>query len=117
MNIKDIDKNFDTTFTAPEDIEWFSVQTPPFSLHGIFYSEEEHTYRRMPRDIAGAVNPGVSRLSKNTAGGRVRFQTDSPYIAVRMESLFESPSPHLTIAGKFGVTIYADRGINRAERQ
>ena len=41
MDIKQIDKNFDTTFVAPDDIEWFSVRQFPFSIHGIFYSEEE----------------------------------------------------------------------------
>ena len=41
MDIKQIDKNFDTSFTPPEDMEWFSVLEQPFSVHGIFYSEEE----------------------------------------------------------------------------
>ena len=38
---KKIDKNFDTTFIPPEDIEWFSARENPFSIHGVFYSEEE----------------------------------------------------------------------------
>lgn len=109
MDIEHIDKNFDTSFTPPEDIEWFSVRDLPFSVHGVFYSKDEGLYRRLPKDIADATNSGVSHLSKNTAGGRIRFATDSPYIAVRAEELFERPVPHMTIAGKCGITIFVNR--------
>jgi lysophospholipase L1-like esterase len=109
MDIKKIDKNFDTTFVSPADIEWFSIQEVPFSVHGIFYAEEEGLYRRLPKGIADATNEGVAHLSKNTAGGRVRFITDSPYIAVRLEEPFEPPCSHMTIAGVYGVSVFADK--------
>ena len=109
MDIRRIDKNFDTGFTPPEDIEWFSVNEQPFSVHGVYYSEVEGLFRRLPKEVADAVNDGVSHLSKNTAGGRVRFATDSPYIAVRAEEPFEKPVPHLTVAGKCGVTLFTNR--------
>ena len=109
MDIKKLDKNFDTTFVAPDDIEWFSIQEKPFSIHGITYSEEEGLYRRLPKNIADATNDGVSHLSKNTAGGRVRFATNSPYIIVRVEEPFEAPFPHMTIAGKDGVSLFVDK--------
>jgi hypothetical protein len=86
MDIKTIDKNFDTSFVAPDDIEWFSIREMPFSVHGVFYSEEEGLYRRLPKDVADATNEGVSYLSTKTAGGRVRFATDSPYVVVRVEA-------------------------------
>ena len=108
MDIKKIDKNFDTTFALPEDVEWYSIRENPFSIHGIFYSEEERLFRRLPKGIADATNMGVSHLSKNTAGGRVRFMTDSPYIVVRMVEPYESPFSHMTIAGKCGVSIFAN---------
>ncbi len=108
MDIKKIDKNFNTTFIAPGDIEWFSGRETPFSVHGITYSEEEGLYRRMPKEIAEATNDGVAHLSKHTAGGRVRFATNSPYIAVRLEEPFEIPFSHMTIAGTNGVSVFSD---------
>ena len=108
MDIKQIDKNFDTTFIPPEDIEWVSVRELPFDVRGVFYSEEEGLYRRLPKDVADATNEGVAHLSKHTAGGRVRFVTDSPYIAVRLEEPFEQPFSHMTIAGKCGVSLFVD---------
>ncbi len=80
MNIKEFDKNFDTTFNAPEDIEWFSVNEAPFSLHGVFYAEEEGLYRRMPREIADAVNPGISHLSKTQLVAEYVFK-QTPHIS------------------------------------
>ena len=108
MDIKTIDKNFDTSFVAPDDIEWFSIREMPFSVHGVFYSEEEGLYRRLPKDVADATNEGVSYLSTKTAGGRVRFATDSPYVVVRVEEPFEQPTPHFTIAGRAGVTLFVN---------
>ena len=108
MDIKDIDKNFDTSFEAPADLEWFSARETPFSTHGVYYAEEEGLYRRIPKEVADSVSVGVSHLSKNTAGGRIRFITDSPYVAVRAVEPFEPPFSHMAISGKCGVTIFAN---------
>lgn len=108
MDIREIDKNFDTSFTPPEDIEWHSVRELPFSIHGVYYSEGEGAFRRMPRDIAEAMNDRVSVLSRYTSGGRVRFATDSPYVAVRVEEPFVAPVSHMTMAGKYGLTVFMD---------
>ena len=106
MDIKKIDKNFDTTVVAPEDIEWFSVLESPFSIYGVTYSQEEGLFRRLPKDVAVATSEGVAHLSTHTAGGRIRFATDSPYIAIHAEEPFEAPMAHMTFAGKYGFTIF-----------
>lgn len=106
MDIQKIDKNFDTSFVVPEDLEWFSVREAPFVTFGVTYSEEEGLYRRMPREDADAVSVRVSSLSCCTAGGRVRFVTDSPYLAVRVEEPFGAPAPHMTVAGRCGVAVF-----------
>ena len=107
MDIKAIDKNFNTSFTPPNDIEWFSIEETPFIIHGVAYCEEG-LYRRLPKEIAEKTNEGVAHLSKNTAGGRVRFCTNSPYIVVRVEEPFEMPVSHMTVVGKCGVSLFVD---------
>jgi len=109
MDISKVDKNFDLTFTVPEDIQWFSIREQPFAIHGITYSEEEGQFRRLPKAVAEVTNEGVARLSKHTAGGRVRFVTDSPYIAVHLEEPFAPPSSHMTALCKYGVTLFTER--------
>ena len=111
MDIKSVDKNFDTSFIVPEDLEWHSIRECPFSVHGVTYSEEEGVYRRLPKEVADATNDGVAMLSTNTAGGRVRFITDSPYVAVRMEEPFVSPFPHMTLAGQCGISLFVNNAF------
>lgn len=108
MDITKIDKNFALSFTPPEDLEWHSVLSAPFSLHGAWYSEEEGLFRRVPKDVADATNPGVMYLSKNSAGVRVRFSTNSPYIAVHLDLEFAEPFSHMTVAGKCGISLFVD---------
>ena len=74
MRIEEIDKNMkiETTIDEP-DLIWLDAKELPFSLHGVFYDEEEGCYLRMPKNIAKTVSTGVDNLNFRTAGGRVRF--------------------------------------------
>ena len=109
--LKNIDKNFDLSFEAPEDIEWFSVREEPFETYGIFYSEQDGLYRRLPKDVADATNEGVSGLSKHTAGGRVRFETNSPYVVIKAKEEYAKPVSHITICAKCGFALYVDNNF------
>ena len=113
MDIRAIDKNFDTKFDAPDGLVWHSVHDAPFATYGIDYSEAEGLYRRLPREVADSVSPRVSDRAKCTAGGRIRFTTDSPFVAVRVESPFSVPFSHMTVAGEFGVSIFINRRFLR----
>lgn len=50
----------------------------------------------MPEKGAKTVNEGVCALHVNTDGGRVRFVTDSPYVAVCAKM------PHIPLTGSAG---------------
>ncbi len=103
--ICDVDPNFRGGFTAEKkDIVFHDVRRAPFSVHGIFY--EDGKYRRLPENVARSVSAGVHFLHANTAGGRVRFQTDSPYIAIsaRMENICKMD--HFALTGSAGFDLY-----------
>ena len=108
MDIQRIDRNYDTGFELPEDVEWYSVEEAPFAVHGVSFCAEEGLYRRLPRAVAEATSEGVAALATKTSGGRVRFATDSPYVVVRVEEVFEAPVPHYSIAGRSGLTLFRD---------
>ena len=105
MNIAEIDKNFKFGQVG-DDVEWFDILEAPFSVHGVYYEPSEQMYRRLPKEVADATNEGVTYLSKNTAGGRVRFQTDSPYIAVRAVEYFTWFMAHMPVQGQCGFAVY-----------
>lgn len=108
MTFEKIDKNFDSSFQLPTDVEWFSIREQPFSIHGIVYSKEEGLFRRLSKAIADKTSEGVAHLSKNTAGGRVRFVTDSPYVVLRAVEPFWIPMSHMTICGAYGFSLYTN---------
>ena len=65
------------------DIIYRDVTEAPFRVHGLL--RENGRFVRLPEAVARAANEGVAALFANTAGGRVRFATDSDYVAIHAE--------------------------------
>ncbi len=109
MDISQIDPNFKYS-TIPEgaDIVWHNLSNAAFSLHGVQYDKDLDLYLRMPKEIAEKTSEGVAFLNKNTSGGRIRFITDSPYIAVKIEGWPICPMRHMTLCGSHGVALFED---------
>ena len=87
-NIAEIDSNFVIGSKIEQDgIKFYDSKQKPFKTYGIFYDGD--IYRRLPENIAKTVSEGVYNLHTCCAGGRVRFKTDSPYVAIscRMPSM------------------------------
>lgn len=105
QNLYEIDPNFlkDSTLKH-EDIQWFDARNAPFSIHGLAVLQEDG-WKRMPQAIANAVNPGVASLNSHTAGGRIRFCTDSPYVAVRVHIPLPFCMYHMPLTGLAGTDI------------
>ena len=107
MDISSIDKNFvvETTIEK-EDIRFYSADDAPFRIYGLI--RENGKYRRMPEAAAKGVSKGVHRLHACPAGGRIRFATDSTYVAihVKMGRIFQMP--HFALTGTTGFDLYAD---------
>ena len=106
-DISKIDKNFlvDSKIEK-EDIKFFKADEVPFKIHGVFM--ENGKYRRMPEKVAVNVSEGVYALHTNTAGGRVRFITDSPYVAIYTKMEGMARLPHFALTGAAGFDLYAD---------
>ena len=108
MDISEIDKNLKRAVIKETDVVWRNARESAFSLHGVFYCEQEKRYRRMPKETADKVSAGVAYLSTNTAGGRVRFRTDSPYIAVKAVLPSPMPGTNMSMGLHSGFAVYSD---------
>lgn len=107
FKIDELDKNFKTeAVVGQSDVRFFDANEAPFSVHGVFY--EDGAYRRLPEQVAAAVSDNVHRLSTNTAGGRIRFRTNSPFVALRAEMPAVGKMPNFALAGSAGFDLYAD---------
>ena len=103
--LKEIDENFKIeTNIDKSDIKLYSVLEKPFSVHGVKY--ENGKFRRMPENIAKGISDGVGYLHTNTSGGRVRFRTDSSYIAISAKMCNIGKMDHFAITGSGGFDMY-----------
>lgn len=114
QDIAKLDRNF-----APEKVDGVEVVyrnafEKPFVLEGFpWYSKEtmgKNLYRLprtiTPQDISG----GVWQLANHTAGGVVRFRTDSRCVTIRANILNQNPKMgHMPETGSSGFDIFRNR--------
>lgn len=107
MKIEKIDSNFKIqTELSQKDIAWHDAMEDIFVKYGIIKSDED--YLRMPKNVAKLVSEGVAGLCDNTAGVRVRFCTDSPYIALKAVYPSLCRFPHMPASGSGGFDLYRE---------
>lgn len=107
-NISKVDRNFQVqTSLDIDNIVFYDPLQEPFSLHGVFY--EDGMYRRLPEAVAKSVSKGVYILHTHTAGGRLKFITDSSIVAIKatMPEIFRGS--HATLTGNGGFDLYVGR--------
>ncbi len=108
MDITKIDERLANQPLTVTDVVWHSPFDAPFSIHGMMYDEALSLFVRMPQDVAAAVSPSVNALSRNTSGGRIRFRTDSAYVALSCVVPPFKVAPHMTMVTMNGFSVYAD---------
>lgn len=109
MRIEEIDKNFQLeTSIKREGLRFINAMEDPFTIHGLVRIFDR--YVRMPLDVAESVSANVYMLSKHTAGGRVRFTTDSPYVAIKAVQPTGGLMAHMPLTGQAGFDLYVGEG-------
>lgn len=108
ISITSLDPNFRVPAELDRaDIRWLDACEQPFSLHGVYW--ENGLFRRMPEAVARDVSEGVLALHTHTAGGRLRFTTDSPYIAIHAVLPGIGRMPHFALSGSAGFDLYESK--------
>lgn len=109
MDIGQIDKNLAVDLTIDKSgLKFYSFEDGPFRIYGNIKRGEGGLLYRLPREVAAATSAGVLALSTNTAGGRVRFRTNSKRVAIIAKYDSVSIMPHFPITGSVGLDVYAD---------
>ncbi len=108
---EEIDKNFALCKElSRKDVSVYNAFEAPFSVHGLIVPEKDgDSYRRLPVEVADSLadkNASILELSKQTAGGRIRFATDSDYIAIHAELNTVVKLPKMAITGSTGFDLY-----------
>jgi len=108
MDISKIDINL-ASGEIDDSIKWVNSHDERFSVHGMFYNHEENLYMRVPEEVVKTTgNSMLHGLSRMTAGGRLRFKTNSKFIAIKASLPASHPAPHMPITLTHGFSVYAD---------
>ncbi len=108
----EVDPNFLTDNVQKDGMVFFDIETEPLKIYGVF--KENGLYRRMPEAVAKSVSDGVYNLHTNTAGGRVRFKTNSKKISVIAKFHDIVLRPHFAPTGRAGLDMYETvQGVHR----
>lgn len=107
MDLEKIDKNMARETVIKKDgLAFYHPDEFPMKLFGLM--KDERGYHRMNPEVAARVNPGVAGLNYNTAGGMVRFATDSSRVAVIAKRSTTYDPDHMTYCLIAGFDMYAD---------
>lgn len=90
-----------------KDIKYVDIREKPFRLYGINELQTAN-YHRLPEEIANGISGGVAFHARASAGVRVCFATNSPFIAIKAVLDGFSPSPHVADLAAKGFDLYTE---------
>ena len=115
MKITEIDANFRPVSVGRNDVSWISPFEKPIEINGLHKPCETGSFERFPESLRNNenINEGCRILSKHTAGGRIRFATNSPFVALEVELQEIFLMSHMPLTGISGVDCYIAKRGNR----
>lgn len=90
-------------------IRFYNIKSEPFRIYGLYDAHSGTRYRRIPESVAEATSDGVKGLNFHTAGGRIRFKTNSDYLALKLKSPGAAQMVNMCLVGSSGFDIYIAR--------
>ena len=114
-SLEQIDKNFEKVQITADDIVFYDCFSEPFTVEGLYNPEKTERFIRLPEyfENSDKVCEGVRQLMFHTAGGRVRFVTDSPYVGLIAEINGSNAMQHITGVCQFGFDMYTANADDR----
>ena len=101
-----LDKNMALNKADENGIIWLDAKEKPFEIIGFEWLEKDKLYRRLPVHPKWELRKAVDVLANHTAGGQVRFSTNSKRIFVKVELLEKSGMYHMPATGQSGFDLY-----------
>ena len=109
MSIKEIDKNFDIVSENEDGLKYYNIPCEPFDIYGVIYEEAISRFVRMPSSVANEISSSVSALNTNTAGGRIKFSTDSERVSISVKYSSLTSVSHMSVLGSSGFILLEER--------
>lgn len=126
LEIEQLDPAMAARPADTEKLTWHMPYEAPMRLCGFPWFDVDGKYARLPianrpEQVTQYDNDGIATmvdtakcgaiiLSVNTAGGQVRFKTDSSCVAIHAELVAWSLMYHMTVLGSSGFDLYVNYG-------
>ena len=102
-----VDGNFKVENVEGIGVLYYNALETPFSVEGFAWRKDGEKLYRIPKQTASNPNlKNIAGLANHTAGGAVRFQTDSRNIALRYKLKDTTDMPHMTRSGACGFDVF-----------
>ncbi len=101
---KELDKNFTVEKINNEEFSFYPYTA--FKLEGFPWYEKDKKLYRLPMDIMPKLSEGIVNLSKASAGGCIRFKSNTKKIALRVTYEKRRISPGMPQVSDAGFDLY-----------
>jgi len=106
IDIAELDRNLQSRVSDDIGILWHCPTLTPFRLCGFYWFAQDGVFRRLPQKSAWKLSQNVDTLADCTAGGQVRFRTDSCRILIRAHTDESKSNSAMAEAGRTGFDLY-----------
>ncbi len=109
QDIAEIDANFRVAKVGNRSVHYFDALSAPFEVTGFPWWKPGEELHRLPSEFSTKeVSDFMLVMAKCTSGGAIRFQTDSPYLAVKASYGRFSDMSHIPRSGTAGFDLFVD---------
>lgn len=105
LSIEQIDENFKSVEVDLSNKDVYSVLDQNFDLYGIKYDNINGCFVRAPYNVAKDICYGVEVLNTNTAGGRLKFKTNSNSLSIIVKYQYLTKMRHMPLTGSCGFSL------------
>jgi lysophospholipase L1-like esterase len=109
IDVARFDPNMRAADAGGAELKWLSPldEQTPLALSGFAWFGSDRLYRRLPKTSRHKLPEAVDNLANCTAGGQLRFQTDSSRLSIRARLAAPANLVHMPATGQCGFDCYA----------
>ena len=121
-SLASLDKNMQIASTIDRPgLKYYDAESEPFRIYGVW--RQNNSFARLPSIVCAVFNKSLAPEDRDkaehrsqTAGGRIRFITDSPYVSVNVKLQDTYQYMVMSVTGTCGLDLYADNKFVGAYR-
>ncbi|GIN69972.1 hydrolase [Bacillus sp. J14TS2] len=106
IQVEKLDNHMKANSINGGSLQWHDPKQSPFKISGFAWLKEEQGFRRLPKQPRYEVTEAVDILANCTAGGQLRFRTNSQKLAVKVTLQGKANMFHMPATGQCGFDCY-----------